>query len=110
MDLKKSLFWLCLTSVIIVPFSNDMFISALPLMKVDFNTPHIGWVISVFLLGLATSQLFYGPLSDRFGRKPVLLAGLCVFIVFSAVGVLACVFGPWCVQRVFQCLAYLTKL
>ena len=104
MDLKKSLFWLCLTSVIIVPFSNDMFISALPLMKVDFNTPHIGWVISVFLLGLATSQLFYGPLSDRFGRKPVLLAGLCVFIVGSGFLLFVDTFSLFLLGRFIQAI------
>lgn len=42
-------------------------------------------IITVFFLGMAAAQLFYGPLADRFGRKPVLYAGLAIFAV-GAVG------------------------
>ena len=35
--------------------------------------------ITLYLIGLAIGQLLYGPISDRFGRRPVLLAGLALF-------------------------------
>ncbi|WP_188053998.1 multidrug effflux MFS transporter [Sphingosinithalassobacter sp. CS137] len=41
-------------------------------------------VITAFLLGFSFAQLVYGPLSDRFGRKPVLLAGLCGYVIANA--------------------------
>src|SRR5580698_368055 len=39
--------------------------------------------ITLYLIGLAVGQLFYGPVSDRFGRRPVLLSGLALFFVAS---------------------------
>jgi DHA1 family bicyclomycin/chloramphenicol resistance-like MFS transporter len=45
--------------------------------------------ITLYLIGLAIGQLLYGPISDRFGRRPVLLAGLSLFTVASIVTALA---------------------
>lgn len=45
----------------------------------------VSWVITAYFLGLAFGQLFYGPLSDRRGRKPVLYAGLGLY-TFGAIG------------------------
>lgn len=41
------------------------------------------WVITAYLLGFGVAQLFYGPLADHFGRKPVLLTGLSMYTVFT---------------------------
>ena len=42
------------------------------------DTETVQMTISVYILGLATAQLFTGPLSDRFGRRPVLLVGFAL--------------------------------
>jgi MFS transporter, DHA1 family, multidrug resistance protein len=64
-----------------------MVVPALPLLVTVFaDTPaHVQLVVSLYLAGIATGQLIYGPVSDRFGRRSVLLAGLAAFLVGTAV-------------------------
>src|ERR1700760_3973897 len=45
--------------------------------------------ITLYLIGLAIGQLAYGPISDRFGRRPVLLCGLSLFTIASLVTAVA---------------------
>ena len=63
-----------------------MVVPALPLLVAVFaDTPaHVQLVVSLYLAGIAAGQLVYGPVSDRFGRRPVLLAGLAAFLVGTA--------------------------
>ncbi len=49
------------------------------------DSPETGQVITVFFLGLAVAQLVYGPLADRFGRKPVLYLGSAIYMA-GAIG------------------------
>ncbi len=69
-----------------------MFVPALPLVARELHaTPAAAQsTISLYILGLAFGQLLYGPLSDRFGRRPTLLAGLALY---TAAG-LACLWAP----------------
>ena len=48
------------------------------------------WVITAYLLGFGAAQIVYGPLADRYGRKPVLVAGLLIYVAFAV----ACAFAP----------------
>jgi MFS family permease len=58
-----------------------MVVPALLLAAVFTDTPtHVRLVVSLYLAGIAAGQLVYGPVSDRFGRRPVLLAGLAAFL------------------------------
>ena len=41
------------------------------------------WVITAYLLGFGVTQIIYGPLADRYGRKPILMIGLSIYVVFS---------------------------
>lgn len=67
--------------------ASDMYLPAMPLMVHDLHTTKeiIQLTISVYLIGFGIGQLFYGILSDRFGRKPLLLSGLLLF-VFASIG------------------------
>ncbi|WP_293970085.1 multidrug effflux MFS transporter [Sphingomonas sp.] len=67
------------------PLAMDMYLSALPALRHDLHTDAAGAgsTLSVFLLGMAIGQLLYGPLSDRFGRKTMLLTGATLYMVAS---------------------------
>ena len=60
-----------------------MVVPALPLLVTAFNDSpaRVQLVLTLYLAGIAGGQLVYGPMSDRFGRRPVLIAGLLVFLV-----------------------------
>jgi len=74
------------------PISTDLFLPSLPGMvrAFDAEVSEVQLTLSLFLAGLAGAQLLYGPLSDRFGRRPVLLAGLALYALAS----LACMAAP----------------
>lgn len=66
--------------------SLDMYLPAFPAIAGDFGVAEadVQVTMSAFLAGFALGQVFYGPLSDRFGRRPVILSSLLVYGVISA--------------------------
>ncbi len=74
------------------PLATDMYLPSLPAIGQDLAAPiaSVQLTLSAFLFGFAAGQIFYGPLSDRLGRKHVLLAGLAIFLVAT----LLCGFAP----------------
>lgn len=73
-------------------FVNDMYIPTLPAMRRFFHctVSVVQLGLTTGMAGLAVGQIFLGPLSDRYGRKPVLLISLGVFII----GAIASVYSP----------------
>ena len=69
----------------IAPLSIDIYLPALPMLReaLGANEAQTLLTLSAFFVGFGTGQLFLGPLSDRFGRKRPLLAGLIVYGVAS---------------------------
>jgi MFS transporter, DHA1 family, multidrug resistance protein len=63
----------------------DMFVPALPVLAQALSAPVSAaqLTLTTYFVGLAAGQLLWGPLSDRFGRKPVLLAGLATMLLAS---------------------------
>jgi DHA1 family bicyclomycin/chloramphenicol resistance-like MFS transporter len=69
------------------PLSTDMYLPSLPAIAaaLQADTGQTQLTLSAFLFGFAAGQFFYGPVSDRVGRKPVLLFGLGLFTLASLV-------------------------
>jgi MFS transporter, DHA1 family, multidrug resistance protein len=69
----------------IAPISLYMLVPALPVLATTFgrDISIAQMTVSLYMVGIACSQLIMGPLSDRFGRRPVLLAGLGLMVVAS---------------------------
>src|SRR6185369_15691225 len=88
------------------PVSIDMYLPALPTIGIAFGADpgHVQLSLASFFLGLATGQAFYGPISDRFGRKRPLYAGLALFTVASAGCAISTSIDMLIVLRFFQAL------
>lgn len=81
-------------------------VPALPLAAMDLgaSTGSMQLTISFYTLGLAFGQLLYGPLSDRFGRRPVLLIGLAIYSAGGVAAALAPTVNALIIARLFQAL------
>jgi MFS transporter, DHA1 family, multidrug resistance protein len=88
------------------PLGINMYLPSMPGMAralgVDFTT--IQLTLSLYLGAMAVGQLVIGPLSDRFGRRPVLLIGLFTFVVGSAICLLAQSIGVLIFGRIVQAI------
>ena len=72
-------------------FSCDITLPAFWSMQADLGTP-IEWVqaiVPIFLIAQGIGQMAFGPVSDRFGRRPVILAGLALYIAGTMIAMLA---------------------
>ncbi|MEM1243545.1 MAG: multidrug effflux MFS transporter [Pseudomonadota bacterium] len=67
------------------PFSTDIYLASMPTIKAAFNTSasNVQLTLSLFFISFAITQLLWGPLSDRIGRKPVVFIGASVYVVGS---------------------------
>jgi len=74
------------------PLSTDLYLASLPSMAGDFGvTPAaVQHTLSLFVIGFGSAQLISGPLSDRWGRRPVLIGGLTLYLLSS----IACALAP----------------
>lgn len=101
-------FWLVLLTVLIAlpRVTLDMHLPALPAMADAFQTSdsQLQLTLTLYALGSAISLLVSGPLTDRFGRRPVLLAGLFLYVLATAACALADNIAVLIIARLFQAL------
>jgi MFS transporter, DHA1 family, multidrug resistance protein len=105
-DTPVSLLALLMVMAGIGPLALNILIPAVPglvhTLKTDVETVQL--TVSLFLFGLAAAQLALGPLSDRFGRRPMVLAGLTLMVAASVASIAASTIGSLIVARVVQAL------
>ena len=83
----------------------DVMLPALPAMGEALRVMHENerqYVLTSYLVGFGIAQLFFGPLSDRFGRRPPLIVGLVIYIAAAALAVIAPNFFTLLILRFIQ--------
>src|SRR5882757_8485385 len=96
----------------VAPISLYMLVPALPVLATNFgrDISIAQMTVSLYMVGIACSQIIMGPLSDKFGRRPVLLAGLGLMVAAS----IGCIFAETLPQliaaRFFQALGGATGM
>jgi DHA1 family bicyclomycin/chloramphenicol resistance-like MFS transporter len=83
--------WLLVAMIAIGPFTMQVLVPSLPAMgeALGASTATVQLTVTLYLLSVGAGQLFYGPLSDRFGRRPLLMGGLALYAVASLGAALA---------------------
>jgi len=86
------------------PMTIDLYLPAFPIMARDLATDaeSIQLTLSVYMVGFALSQTIFGPISDRFGRKPTIMIGTSIYLVASVACALATTVEQLIVFRLFQ--------
>nr|WP_319490849.1 multidrug effflux MFS transporter [uncultured Desulfobacter sp.] len=86
------------------PLSTDMYLPALPLLQKIWQQPMpvVNFTLSGFFIGFCVSMLLYGPLSDKFGRKPPLVCGITIYIGASLASGFVNDIYPLIILRVLQ--------
>jgi DHA1 family bicyclomycin/chloramphenicol resistance-like MFS transporter len=88
------------------PLSTDMYLPSLPdiARQLGASTPQVQFTISAYLIGFAVGQILYGPVSDRHGRKPVLLGAVALYCVATLACALSTSIEMLIVGRALQAL------
>jgi DHA1 family bicyclomycin/chloramphenicol resistance-like MFS transporter len=98
------LLWLISGCLMLQPLSTDLYLASLPHLARHFEaTPAaVQQTLSLFVIGFGSAQLIIGPLSDRYGRRPVLLLGIGVYVAASVACALADSMGTLVATRFAQ--------
>lgn len=94
------------------PLSTDVYLSSLPHLVDYFGVSRaaVQQTLSLFVIGFAAAQLVVGPLSDRYGRRPVLLGGLALYVTASILCATAGSVVTLIVGRILQAIGCCTSV
>ncbi len=102
-----NILFVLMTMVVLNPMATDIYLPSLPVMASEFNVSlsQVESTLALFLLALGVGQILIGPLADRFGRRPIALCGLILYIISSSVAAHTHVFVLLEITRVTQGIA-----
>ena len=88
------------------PLALNLYIPSMPGLEKTFGVPYgtVQLTLTLYLIGMAVCQLIYGPASDRFGRRPMLLAGLSLFFIASVLAAIAPTIEALIAARLIQAI------
>ena len=91
---------------LITAISVDMYLPAMPGIVKTFNTSEhlVQLSLVIFMIGGAIGQLFYGPFSDKYGRRPVIMVGLVIYLIATTMCISSTSINMFLVSRLFQAL------
>jgi DHA1 family bicyclomycin/chloramphenicol resistance-like MFS transporter len=94
------------------PLSTDVYLASLPHLVdyFDVSRAAVQQTLSLFVIGFAAAQMVVGPLSDRYGRRPVLLGGLALYVIASIVCAAAGSIAALIVGRILQAIGCCTSV
>lgn len=101
---SRMLLFLLVAMTGVAPVSLYMLVPALPGLATSFNSDIslVQMTVSLYMVGIACSQIIMGPLSDRYGRRPVMLSGLALMVVATVGGIFADTLPQLIVARFLQ--------
>ncbi|MBI5926183.1 MAG: multidrug effflux MFS transporter [Aquabacterium sp.] len=100
--------WVVITALSLLtglqPITTDVYLPGLPQMQreLGLDSAHVQWTLSSMILAFGFGQLIWGPISDRFGRRPVLRWGLGFYVLASGLTMVAQDLSMMILARVAQ--------
>jgi len=93
--------------VVLSPLAIDIYLPSMPQMALDFSVSdaQVQSTLVLFMLAMGVGQILIGPLADRFGRRPIALFGICLYIISSLFAALVVDFQYLQLSRVLQGIA-----
>ncbi|OLO05351.1 MULTISPECIES: multidrug effflux MFS transporter [Salinicola] len=101
---KRPAFWILMGAIMLSPLAIDIYLPALTAMADEFERPYaaLQLTITLFLMSVGVGQLLVGPLTDRFGRRPVLLGGVAIYMTAAVIGMTAMSIEMLYLSRILQ--------
>lgn len=92
---------------LLAPVATDMYLASMPEIAVDLNVSYasVQLTLTVFLMAQGLGQIFFGPITDRFGRRAPMMVGIVVFMLSSVMAALSGSIGILIGTRFIQGLA-----
>jgi MFS transporter, DHA1 family, multidrug resistance protein len=98
--------WILIAATATGPLALNIFVPSMPGLVGYFQTDYatIQLTLTLYLAGVAIAQLGYGPISDRFGRRPAMLAGLAIYVIGSLMCMMAWSVEVLILARILQAI------
>lgn len=106
-DMTRKLLPILMMMVVLSPLAIDIYLPSMPEMALEFSVSdmQIQSTLVLFMLAMGIGQILIGPLADRFGRRPIALFGICLYIASSLLAALVVDFQYLLLSRVLQGIA-----
>ncbi|QLE87359.1 MULTISPECIES: multidrug effflux MFS transporter [Shewanella] len=105
--MRRNLLPILMSMVVLSPLAIDIYLPSMPTMAAEFSVSasEVQSTLVLFLFAMGVGQILIGPLADRYGRRPVALGGVLLYIASSILAAIAIEFHWLQIARVLQGLA-----